>query len=116
MPWVKCVICQKEIYAKPFHLKKGWGKYCSIPCRTKSQLVGEKVTCFICKKEIYRAPKELRKSNSGNYFCTKRCQTIWRNKFLFSGENHYNWKTGEASYRQRLVASGREQFCVLCQT
>lgn len=114
MPWVKCAICHKKLYAKPSHLQKGWGKYCSIECRTKSQFKGSIVKCFICNKEIYRSQKELRKSESNNYFCGKKCQAIWRNKYLFSGINHANWKDGEASYRQALIRSNKEKLCLLC--
>src|SRR3989344_1974263 len=80
---VRCLICQKEISAKPSHLEKGRGKYCSVLCRTKSQFTGRKVTCFICKKEIYRSVKELKKSNSRNYFCSKTCQTTGVISFCF---------------------------------
>lgn len=112
----KCLICGKEFYIRPNHLNRGWGKYCSADCRTKSQFKGKLVTCFICNKETYRTPKELKTSRSGNYFCSRSCQTIWRNKFLFSGENHANWKTGRAVYRRILLSSGREKICILCKT
>lgn len=116
MPNIICGICSKPFYVKPYHLKKGWGKYCSIECRTKAQFTGKRMYCFVCKKEVYRQQKELEKSKSGNYFCSKRCQTIWRNKYLFSDENHANWINSEASYRERIKRSSKEKVCMLCQT
>ena len=60
--------------------------------------------------------KELRKSKSGNFFCSKSCQTVWRNKYLFSGENHANWLHGESAYRDILKRANKEQICILCRT
>lgn len=115
MPVTFCLTCKKEFYVKPSHLKRGWGKYCSINCRTKGQLIGKFFECFICKKEVYRSPLGIKKSQSGNYFCSKRCQTIWRNSILFTGENHSNWKYGESAYRHILEKEGTEKICVLCK-
>ncbi len=110
-----CSVCRKVFYAKPSHLKRSWGKYCSITCRTRSQFKGKLVKCFTCGKEIYRSLKDLRSSISGNYFCSRSCQTIWRNKILFSAENHANWKFGKSAYRRILDSTGREKICTLCK-
>lgn len=115
MPLVSCLNCKKELYVKPTHLKKGWGKYCSITCRTKGQLRGKYFACSICTKKIYRAPLAIKKSKSGKYFCSKTCQTVWRNTILFIGENHSNWRHGESAYRRILTAEGIEKKCVLCK-
>ena len=116
MPVVECLVCAVEFYAKPSHQKKGWGKYCSITCRTRSQFTGKQVHCFICRKAIYRSLKDLRSSKSGNFFCNKTCQTIWRNTILFTGENHINWKHGRSAYRRILKSTGSVQICALCKT
>lgn len=116
MPNGHCLICKKEFYVKPTHQRKGWGKYCSIGCRTRSQLKGAQVNCFICKKHIYRSQKDLRNSKSGKYFCSKSCQTDWRNRILYSGKNHSNWRYGESAYRRILKATGKIQICNLCGT
>ena len=115
MPNVKCLICKAKFYVKPSHQKRGWGKYCSIFCRTESQFKGKDINCFTCNKQTYKSPKDLKNSKSGNFFCSKSCQTIWRNKILFSGENHSNWKYGESAYRRILKATGKEQVCELCR-
>lgn len=114
MPQVRCKICKKEFYIKPSHQERGWGKYCSISCRSKSQFKGKSVVCFNCGKKIYRAPSQLKKSKSGKYFCTKSCQTFWRNRY-YVGEKHTNWKGGERAYRSILKRSGRKPLCVLCK-
>ncbi len=114
MPIVACLICKIDFYVKPSQQKRGWGKFCSINCRSRSQYKGKDVRCFICNKEIYRAPKDLKNSKSNKFFCGKSCQTIWRNQILFSGENHANWKHGRSAYRRILKASGKVQICNLC--
>mgnify|MGYP001600280300 FL=1 len=116
MSVVQCLICGAEFYVKPSHQAKGWGKYCSIKCRTSSQFKGSTFKCFICKKEIYRSPLAIKKSKSGKYFCSKICQTVWRNTILFSGRNHSNWTYGESAYRRILKSSDKTQICVLCST
>ena len=116
MPDVACKICGSEFYVKPVHQKKGWGKYCSVACRTKSQFNGKIVACFICRKEIYRSARDLKTSSSGLFFCSKSCQTIWRNKILFSGENHASWKYGESAYRRILSSTDKKKTCVLCKS
>lgn len=113
MPNVICKTCSKEFYMKPSHLKLGWGKYCSKPCCIKSQFNGQLVKCFICEKQIYRSKARLNKSLSGKYFCTKSCQTIWRNQ-IYIGENSSNWKNGKHTYRQILKRSGKKIICTLC--
>lgn len=116
MALTACLICTKIFYTKPSHKKRGWGKYCSILCRNKSQLKGKIVKCFICDKDLYRSPKDLRSSGSNKFFCNKSCQTIWRNTILFSGENSTNWKHGKSAYRQILKRANRKEICTLCQT
>lgn len=114
MPIVSCKICGKEFYAKPNWLKKGWGKYCSRNCQFKAQLKGEFVYCGQCGKKIWRAPRDLRHSKSGKFFCTKSCQTLWRNKF-YSGPNHPLWTGGKKKYRTILLSVKKIPVkCIKC--
>jgi len=110
---VRCRVCKKKIYVKPSHVKLGWGKYCSIACRSKSQLKGKNVQCHMCNSKIYRPPRMLTHSKSGKYFCTKSCQTLWRNS-IFSGEKHPFWKNGKNVYRKILLRNGKKPVCALC--
>lgn len=114
MPRVACTICSKEFYSKPSHQLLGWGKYCSIECRTHSQLKGKVVVCSWCRGDVYRTPKSLARSKSGKYFCSKSCQTFWRNK-IHIGPLSAKWKTGESAYRNMLIRSGRPRICALCK-
>ncbi len=111
---VKCKICRKEFNIKPSHLKLGWGKYCSRDCTFKGQLKGISVKCHICGMEIYRSKSNLSRSASKKYFCTKSCQTLWRNS-TFTEERSSNWINGKSSYRNILKRSGLKTFCVLCK-
>jgi endogenous inhibitor of DNA gyrase (YacG/DUF329 family) len=111
---VKCRVCGKDFYVKPSHQKLGWGKYCSIECRSTSQFRGKEVHCHTCNKEVYRAPAKLKHSKSGYFFCSKTCQTLWRNSY-FIEERHPNWVSGAGSYREVLKRSGEKQVCRICK-
>jgi hypothetical protein len=113
MPIVKCGVCNKSFYVKQCYQKLGWGKYCSISCRSKSQLKGMDVICDVCGKKVHRSPYQIVHSKSGNFFCTKKCQTLWRNRY-FIGEKHANWISGESCYREILKRGGTKQMCKLC--
>lgn len=113
MPDVKCKICKRIFHVKPSHQKLGYGKYCSMKCRNESQRKGKYVYCDTCSKKIWKSPKEIKRSKSKLYFCSKSCQTKWRNVY-FSGENHANWKHGENVYRKRLIESGKIAKCESC--
>lgn len=115
MAIVQCKICGSDFYIKPSHLKLGWGKYCSKKCQGKSQLKGRSLNCAVCDKVFYRSPTQLKRSDSGKYFCTKSCQTCWRNSH-FIEEKHPNWRGGESVYRDILKRTGVKAVCVCCKT
>jgi len=118
MPTVRCKICKKSFYAKPHWLKLGWGKYCSESCQREGQKNGKIVKCYICDKDTYKTERDLRRSKSKKYFCSKSCQTIWRNTIVFVGPNHANWRGGNSSeiYRNILRRTGKKEQCILCRT
>ena len=115
MPVDQCKICEKTFYAKPSWIKNGGGKYCSKTCHYQGLKTGKIMTCFICNKKTYKSPKILRKSKSKKYFCSKSCQTKWRNS-IFIGEKHANWKHGKSSYRSVLLRNKIPKICRLCGT
>ena len=47
------------------------------------------------------------------YFCSKSCQTKWRNT-EFVGEKHGNWKGGEFTYRDILKRNKTPEICKIC--
>lgn len=116
MPTVVCKNCTELFYAKPSWIKNGYGKYCSRKCSSISQKNGKSFNCHICKKVIYRSNKNQNTSKSGKFFCTKSCQTHWRNSEVNIAERHPNWTTGQSSYRERLKRSGRPQTCSKCHS
>jgi len=115
MPIVKCKICSKDFYGKPFFLKQGHAKYCSQVCMRIGSKTGKIVKCHSCNKEVYKTKKALRVSKSKNYFCTKSCQTKWRNS-VFVGSKHANWKEGRFAYRSVLGRYKVEKICGICKT
>ena len=110
---VSCRICGTKFYAKPSHLLLGWGRFCSRKCQAKSQLKGQFVSCFVCSKRVWKMPKDFKNSKSGNFFCSKNCQTIWRNK-LYSGEKHSFWAGGKTVYRDILIRNNIKKACKRC--
>ena len=115
MPIVNCKTCGKEFCVKPSHLARCWGKFCSIPCKIQTQLQGAWVVCSTCGKKVYLSPKSLARSESGKYFCTKSCQTLWRNN-TYAGEKSPNWTDGKSAYRKILIRNGVIPECWLCKT
>ena len=115
MPIVKCKLCLKKFYGKPYFLKIGEAKYCSPACQYEGRKNGKNIPCYICGKESYKQLKKLKKSKSGKFFCSKSCQTVWRNQ-EFIGIKHHNWKTGLFAYRSILTRNKIPKFCNLCKT
>ena len=114
MPYVNCKICGVNFYAKPNHIKRGWCKFCSKKCAGIAHKRGRKLQCSVCGKEIWREPAQIARSKSKKYFCSKSCQTLWRNSY-FSGERHWNYRSGRGvEYRNYLKRINREERCVSC--
>src|SRR3989344_6383955 len=114
MPEVNCRQCDKLFYTKTFFLKKGYGLFCSRTCYYVSVQKGEKVHCEICRAQIYRGLKQLTHSKSKKYFCSKSCQTIWRNQ-QYTGNKHKLWKGGwSVHYRKIMHNNGKTPVCLLC--
>jgi len=110
----KCKICGKDFFIKEAHAKKGWGKCCSIECRSKSQFNGEWVKCTNCGKKIYRTPRDFRKSNSKRFFCSVSCHCSWENKNVRCGVNAPNWIAGENAYRALMQRHKVPVKCSKC--
>ncbi len=113
---VACRICSKEFYVKPSHKKLGYGKFCSRRCQHQGQRRGKHVACAGCGEKIWRTPKELKRSKSKKFFCSKTCQTKWRNQY-YSGKRHPNWNGGYYQrYKAFLISEGIPQECNMCGT
>ncbi len=110
-----CSQCDKEFTIKPSRLKDGYKKYCSRACAHASARLGKMVSCHACKTTVYKSLKALKGSKSGTFFCTKSCQTKWRNH-EHQGEKHANWKGGKHAYRRIMKQSNKPQICGRCET
>jgi hypothetical protein len=110
----KCLNCVKSFYTKPNWVKKGGGKYCSLTCKYKSSKKGKSIPCFVCGKLTYHQNGRIKLSKSKKYFCSKSCQTVWRNSY-FVGEKHSNYKDGRSTYRDVLTRNKVLAICKLCK-
>jgi len=110
---ISCKVCGKKFRPNIWHFQRGWSRCCSKKCRDESLKKGKFVNCDICKKKIWRTPRHFKHSKSGKFFCTKSCQTLWRNK-VYSGSNHALWIDGSSRYRKKLIESGKPIACMLC--
>ena len=116
MPLVrKCKLCGSLFRTKPFFVRNGGGKYCSAKCHHQGMKTGKIVPCHSCGKKVYKTQKALYISKSKTYFCTKSCQTRWRNS-VFIGTKHANWIDGKYSYRGVMERNKIPQICKLCKT
>jgi hypothetical protein len=113
MPNVKCKICNKDFHTKPSQLKRGYGKFCSTICQYDGQKTGKFIACEVCGKEAWKTQKDLKKSKSGKFFCSKTCQTIWRNK-KYVGDKHVNWRGGEFTYHRIMKENNINPICASC--
>lgn len=114
MPIVECKICHRGFYAKPRHIKIGWGKYCSIKCRSVAQFNGHNLRCEYCSKEIYRTPADIKKSVSGKFFCSRSCHCAWENKHNRIMDRAPHWTGGRNVYRLILKRSNTKRVCRHC--
>lgn len=115
MPIVSCENCSANFSAKPYWIKKGYGRFCTSACQYQSARKGKEVPCDGCGKMSYKQPKALEGSKSGKFFCGKSCQTKWRNQ-LYIGERHKNFKTGIHVYRAKMKRHKIPEVCTLCAT
>lgn len=115
MSIISCSLCKKSFNKKPSQIALSRNHYCSLNCGRQAQRNGRVVFCYVCKTKVYKPLKALSNSKSGHYFCTKSCQTKWRNSY-FSGSKHSNYKEGRYSYRTILVRNHIPQICNLCKT
>ena len=112
---VLCKTCNKQFYAKPSFLKLGFSVYCSRSCFHSSLIKAEEYECFTCGSVVLRTATKAARSKSGKFFCTKSCQTKWRNR-VFSGERHANWVHGMAAYQSVLGRHGIKKECWRCKS
>ncbi len=79
------------------------------------KLSGKLVKCFLCQKEVFRTSSRIERSKSKKYFCSKSCQTKWRNT-LYVDIKHLNWKDGRHAYQSVLNRHQIPAQCSHCGT
>ncbi len=111
-----CGSCGKEFRVKSYFLRIGLGKYCSRPCHYVAMRTATLAQCFVCEKKIERTPSRKKKTKSGKFFCSKSCQTKWRNA-VYVGPRHLNWKDGRGvDYREIMLKQKKLELCSHCGT
>lgn len=110
---VKCQICHQNFYVKPSLKKRGWGKFCSVQCRSQATKKGEVVERNTCHLKIYRSLNKISRSKSHKFFCSKSCQSLWRNREYVESKSK-NWKDGRKSYRNILIRHHIKPVCEIC--
>lgn len=113
MPVINCSNCSREYYIKPSQLARG-GRFCSVLCRHESQRTGSWFKCHTCGKKVWKTRTDMSRSESGFFFCNKKCSMAWKNSELRSGPNHYLWNGGKATYRERLLRKSGKIKCNRC--
>lgn len=90
IPFVKCLICAKEIKRKNL-------KYCSNKCfalnikgKNNYRYNKVKTECTLCKREIIKQPSLVSKTN----FCSKKCQNKYHSNSM-KGTNNPNYIHGD---------------------
>ena len=115
MPNKNCIRCKNKFYVRPSLIRNGWGKFCSRICKNESQINRTMVKCATCGTEISRVLSDIkRKSVSKKFFCNKACFAVWKNKTLFIGKQHANWKNGQGSYRATMLRHTLKPVCIDC--
>lgn len=115
MAITNCRKCSLQFTVRESVLRQGNGKYCGKDCYLLSKRKGRLIPCDICRELSYKQKRDIGRSKSGKFFCSKQCQTIWRNQ-LYVGRAHKNFTTGKSSYRELLKRSSESVRCKLCHT
>ena len=80
-----CAVCEKPFYSSPGHVLKGWGKTCSMACRTKYKMnprfIENDVQCKGCGK-LFHVKPSAQKAQKAKSFCSQECKikTLRANK------------------------------------
>ena len=111
---VACNFCNKEFKKKKSQISLSLKNYCSRICSEKGRKKGKMVKCFVCKKSVYKKLKDIKLSKSGKYFCGHICSNTWIGEQQRT-ENHPNWISGKASYKNLLRRTDSMKECVLCK-
>ncbi len=101
-----CRNCGKEKWKRNSHLKTSPTTFCDRKCQAEWTQRGNITRCANpdCKQEIYRSLSQQKRSQSGDFFCSRSCATIVNNTRHKSGEDHPNWVDGLSGYRDKALS------------
>ena len=71
-----CRVCGKVFYAKPSHIKRGGGIYCSYECHHISRTTKVERVCPVCGMAFYTNPSKIKKGYG--IYCSLKCMGISR--------------------------------------
>lgn len=78
-PNANCEVCDSKFYASPGHIVKGWGKTCSIKCRTNAKpnprFIENDVACKCCGQKFHVKPSR-QKNGRGKVYCSESCRKM----------------------------------------
>ena len=129
MPIIRnCLKCGKEFRIKPYRIKKGEGKYCSLKCFYNFPRAFTK-ECLTCNKIFRTCPSRI-KIGEGKY-CSQKCaphlgmkgkkhtqESKIKMKNVQQGNKNSNWKGDNVGYHglhARISRKfGQPKFCSEC--
>jgi hypothetical protein len=86
LPTANCEVCGKAFYASPGHLANGWGRFCSLECRTvlfqgekhPSWKTGGDCVCLACGKSFHAKMSHI--ANGESKYCSLICRQTAYNR------------------------------------
>ena len=85
-------------------------KYHQCPNCGNNYAKREVYQCAYCGKEIYRKPSEISNNISGNFYCSKKCGNLAKNRFR---EESGEWADSYSTYRKRAFQTYPHK-CLTC--
>lgn len=110
----ECAVCSKPFYASPGHIVQGWGRFCSMACRTQAWTgagnprhggpAGD-CTCQTCGKTFRLRPSRV--AIGEGKFCSSACKNAGRGPV----DRVCGWCSKTFKVHQSQVRQGGGLFC-----
>ncbi len=117
MPLVKCNYCEKEIWRKPYLIKRFNHFFCNRKCQAKWQSEHRKgkdsplykkieVQCKWCGKKFKIKPSRIK--NGRGKFCSLECQSKWQAENFKGESNPFHGKHHRKETIEMILATRRK--------